>query len=119
MVGCFAAGRIVNPTTARSQFLGGMTMGLSMALFEGSRFDPAFGDVLTADLAQYHIATNADVGTIDISWIEEADPALGPAQARGIGELGIVGTAAAVANAVHHATGVRVRELPITVERFL
>jgi xanthine dehydrogenase YagR molybdenum-binding subunit len=75
--------------------------------------------VLSADLAQYHIATNGDVGAIDISWVDEADPALGPAQARGIGELGIVGTAAAVANAVHHATGVRVRELPITVERFL
>jgi xanthine dehydrogenase YagR molybdenum-binding subunit len=119
MVGCFAAGRIVNPVTARSQLVGGMTMGLSMALMEGSRFDPTFGDVLTADLAQYHVATNADVGEIDVSWVEEADPALGPAQAKGIGEIGIVGTAAAVANAVHHATGIRVRDLPITLEKLL
>src|SRR6185437_6276844 len=73
MVGVFAAGRIVNPTTARSQLLGGMTMGLSMALMEESILDPVFGQWMNNDLADYHVATYADVGDIDVSWIEEDD----------------------------------------------
>jgi xanthine dehydrogenase YagR molybdenum-binding subunit len=119
LLGVFAAGRIVNPKTARSQLLGGMTWGLSMALHEESVLDPHFGDYVNHDFAEYHIATNADVGEIDVSWIEEDDPHVNPIGVKGIGELGIVGTAAAIANAVYHATGIRVRDLPITLDKLL
>ncbi|GAB3387268.1 xanthine dehydrogenase family protein molybdopterin-binding subunit [Amycolatopsis echigonensis] len=117
--GTFAVGRIVNPVTARSQLLGGMTMGLSMALHENSVLDPRFGHVVNHDLAEYHIATNADVEDLRADWLDETDPHLNPMGSKGIGEIGIVGTAAAVANAVHHATGVRVRDLPITLDKLL
>jgi xanthine dehydrogenase YagR molybdenum-binding subunit len=117
LLGVFAAGRIINPKTARSQMLGGMTMGLSIALHEASVLDPRFGDYVNHDFAAYHIATNADVGTIEVAWIDEDDPHVGPTGAKGIGELGIVGTAAAIANAIYHATGVRVRDLPITLDK--
>jgi len=119
LLGVFAAGRIINPKTARSQFLGGMTMGLSMALFEGSLLDPRFGDYVNHDLAEYLIATNAEVGTVEVAWIDEDDPHVNPLGAKGIGEIGIVGTAAAVANAVYHATRIRVRDLPITLDKLL
>ena len=119
LLGVFAAGHIVNPKTARSQFLGGMTWGLSMALHEESVLDPRFGDYVNHDFAEYHIATYADVGEIDVSWIEEDDPHVNPMGVKGIGELGIVGTAAAIANAVYHATGTRVRDLPITLDKLL
>jgi xanthine dehydrogenase YagR molybdenum-binding subunit len=117
LTGVFACGRIINPKTARSQFIGGMTMGLGMALLEESVLDPFLGAYVTADLASYHVPTNADVGEIDVAWIEDEDPRVSPMGAKGIGEIGIVGTAAAVANAVHDATGMRVRDLPITPER--
>jgi xanthine dehydrogenase YagR molybdenum-binding subunit len=119
LLGVFAAGRIINPKTARSQLLGGMTMGLSMALHEASVLDPRFGDYVNHDFAEYHIATNADVGTVDVSWIEEEDPHVNPLGSKGIGELGIVGAAAAIANAVYHATGIRARDLPITLDKLL
>ena len=119
LLGVFAAGHIVNPKTARSQFLGGMTWGLSMALHEESVLDPRFGDYVNHDFAEYHIATNADVGEIDVSWIDEEDPHVNPMGVKGIGEIGIVGTAAAIANAVYHATGIRVRDLPITLDKLL
>ncbi|GAA1833348.1 hypothetical protein GCM10009772_08650 [Pseudonocardia alni subsp. carboxydivorans] len=119
MLGVFAAGRILNPLTARSQFLGGMVWGLSMALHEEGVVDPARGHVVNHDLAGYHVAANADVGDIDAEWVDEDDPHVNPVGAKGIGEIGIVGVAAAVANAAHHATGVRVRSLPITLEHFL
>ncbi|MEQ3549189.1 xanthine dehydrogenase family protein molybdopterin-binding subunit [Pseudonocardia nematodicida] len=119
MLGVFAAGRIVNPLTARSQFLGGMVWGLSMALHEESVVDPGVGHVVNGDLAGYHFAAHADVGDIDAEWIEEQDPHVNPMGTKGIGEIGIVGAAAAVANAAHHATGVRVRSLPITLDDFL
>jgi xanthine dehydrogenase YagR molybdenum-binding subunit len=119
LLGVFAAGRIINPKTARSQLLGGMTWGLSMALHEESVLDPRFGDYVNHDFAEYHIATNADVGEIDVAWIEEDDPHVNPMGVKGIGELGIVGTAAAIANAVYHATGTRVRDLPITLDKLL
>lgn len=119
MVGVFAAGRIVNAATARSQLVGGMTMGLSMALHEEGVMDARFGDYANHDLATYHIASNADVGEIDVSWLEEDDPHLGGSRTKGIGELGIVGTAAAVANAVYNATGVRLRDLPLHLEDLL
>ncbi|GAB2986123.1 xanthine dehydrogenase family protein molybdopterin-binding subunit [Amycolatopsis acidiphila] len=119
MLGVFAAGRIINPRTARSQFVGGMTMGLSMALHENSVLDPRTGHVVNHDLAEYHIAANADVGDIQAHWIDEHDPYVNPMGSKGIGEIGIVGAAAAVANAVYHATGRRVRDLPITLDKLL
>ena len=119
LLGVFAAGRIVNAKTGRSQLLGGMTMGLSMALHEDSVFDHRFGHVANHDFAEYHIATNADVGSVEVHWLPEEDPYVNPMGAKGIGELGIVGTAAAIANAVHHATGIRVRDLPITLDKLL
>jgi len=119
LLGVFAAGTIVNPKTARSQLIGGMTMGLSMALFEQSLVDLEFGDYLNHDFAQYHIPSCADVLDIDAVWVEEHDDQLNPMGAKGIGEIGIVGTAAAIANAVHHAVGVRVRRLPITPDRLI
>ncbi|WP_197322062.1 xanthine dehydrogenase family protein molybdopterin-binding subunit [Saccharomonospora sp. NB11] len=114
LLGVFAVGRVLNPRTARSQLVGGMTMGLSMALHETSVLDERLGFVVNHDLAEYHIATCADVPSVEAHWIDEHDPHLGPLGSKGIGEIGIVGTAAAIANAVHHATGIRVRDLPIT-----
>jgi xanthine dehydrogenase YagR molybdenum-binding subunit len=119
LLGVFAAGRIVNAKTARSQLIGGMTMGLSMALHEESVMDAEFGDFLNHDLAQYHVAANADVHEIEAVWVDEHDDQLNPAGTKGIGEIGIVGTAAAIGNALHHATGVRVRELPLRLDRVL
>jgi xanthine dehydrogenase YagR molybdenum-binding subunit len=119
LLGVFAVGRIMNAKTARSQLLGGMTMGLSMALHEESVLDPRFGDYVNHDFAGYHIATNADVGTVDVTWIDEDDPHVSLMGAKGIGEIGIVGTAAAIANAVYNATGIRVRDLPITLDKLL
>lgn len=114
MLGVFAGGRIVNPTTARSQLVGGMTMGVSMALLEQTVLDARTGDFVTSDLASYHVAVNADIPRIDVSFVPEDDPHLNPMGSKGLGELGIVGAAAAVTNAVYHAIGVRVRSLPIT-----
>lgn len=119
MLGVFAAGRIVNPITARSQLIGGMTMGLSMALHEEGVLDPDLGDWVNKDLADYHIATYADVGHIEVAWIDEEDAEVNPLGTKGIGEIGIVGTAAAVANAVFHATGHRIRDLPIRPDKLL
>ncbi|MFF8474206.1 xanthine dehydrogenase family protein molybdopterin-binding subunit [Streptomyces sp. NPDC015414] len=119
MLGVFAAGRILNARTARSQFVGGMTMGLGMALTEGSTMDAPFGDFPETDLASYHVPAHADVPAIEADWIEEDDPHLNPMGSKGIGEIGIVGTAAALGNAVHHATGIRFRELPLTPDRIL
>lgn len=119
MLGVFAAGRIVNARTARSQLLGGMTMGLSMALHEESVLDPEFGDFPNHDLASYHVAACADVLDVDAVWIDEDERHLGPLGIKGIGEIGIVGTAAAIASAVHHATGIRVRDLPIRLDKLL
>ncbi|WP_199433298.1 xanthine dehydrogenase family protein molybdopterin-binding subunit [Qaidamihabitans albus] len=119
LLGVFAAGRIVNPRTARSQFIGGMTMGLSMALHEDSVFDERFGFVVNHDLAEYHIAACADVESIEAQWLDEHDPYVNPMGTKGIGEIGIVGTAAAIANAAYHATGVRIRDLPVTADKFL
>jgi xanthine dehydrogenase YagR molybdenum-binding subunit len=119
LLGVFAAGRIINPRTARSQFIGGMTMGLSMALHENSVFDTRIGQVANHDLAEYHITVNADVGSIEAHWLDEHDPYVNVMGSKGIGEIGITGTAAAVVNAVHAATGVRVRTLPVTLDKLL
>ncbi|MFF4285006.1 xanthine dehydrogenase family protein molybdopterin-binding subunit [Streptomyces sp. NPDC001633] len=119
LMGVFAAGRILNPRTARSQFIGGMTMGLGMALTEGSEVDPEFGGFAGCDLAGYHVPACADVPRIEAYWVEEEDPHLNPMGSKGIGEIGIVGTAAAVTNAVWHATGVRLRDIPLTPDKVL
>ncbi|KOV36289.1 xanthine dehydrogenase family protein molybdopterin-binding subunit [Streptomyces caelestis] len=118
MLGVFAAGRIVNPLTARGQLVGGMTWGISMALHEEAVRDRAFGGLYGADLAGYHVATHADVPTVEADWVDDPDPD-DPVGIKGIGEVGIVGAAAAVANAVWHATGVRHRNLPIRPDRVL
>ena len=110
---------MINPVTARSQFLGGLVMGLSSALFEESFRDPRFGHVVTQDLATYHVASHADVRDVRVEWLDDVDELSTPMGSRGIGEIGIVGTAAAVVNATHHATGVRVRGLPATPDTFL
>jgi xanthine dehydrogenase YagR molybdenum-binding subunit len=119
MVGIFAAGRIVNPRTARSQFIGAMTMGIGMALMEESVLDPRSGHVVTHDLAEYHVPTNADIESIEVDWIAEEDKHVNPMGTKGIGEIGIVGAAAAIANAAFHATGLRIRDLPITSDKLL
>ncbi|WP_329206675.1 xanthine dehydrogenase family protein molybdopterin-binding subunit [Streptomyces sp. NBC_01696] len=118
MLGVFAAGRIVNPLTARGQFTGGMIWGISMALHEESVRDRNTGALYGADLAGYHVATNADVPLVEADWVDDPDPD-DPVGIKGIGEIGIVGAAAAVANAVWHATGVRHRALPIRPDRVL
>ena len=119
MLGVFAVGRIVNPKTARSQLVGGMTWGLSMALMEESAIDHRTGMYVNHDLARYHVATNADVGDVEAVWIDEHDPYVNPMGVKGIGEIGIVGAAAAVANAVWHATATRVRDLPIRPDKLI
>jgi xanthine dehydrogenase YagR molybdenum-binding subunit len=96
-----------------------MTMGIGMALHEESVMDLEFGDYLNRDLAQYHVPACADILDVEAHWIDEDDPKLNPMGSKGIGEIGIVGTAAAVANAVHHATGIRVRDLPIRLDRLI
>ncbi|MGW7268573.1 xanthine dehydrogenase family protein molybdopterin-binding subunit [Streptomyces sp. NPDC054842] len=118
MLGIFAAGRIVNPLTARGQFTGGMIWGISMALHEEAVRDRNTGAHYGADLAGYHVATHADIPHIEADWVEDPDPD-DPVGIKGIGEIGIVGAAAAVANAVWHATGVRHRTLPIRPDRVL
>ncbi|MDP4506777.1 xanthine dehydrogenase family protein molybdopterin-binding subunit [Nonomuraea turcica] len=119
LLGVFAAGHIVDAELARSQFIGGMTMGLGMALMEETQTDEEFGGFLRRDLAQYHVPACADVESIEAVWLEEQDERLNPMGSKGIGEIGIVGTAAAIGNAVHHATGHRVRDLPITPAKIL
>jgi xanthine dehydrogenase YagR molybdenum-binding subunit len=119
MLGVFAAGRIINPRTARSQLIGGMTMGLSMTLHETSVMDPRIGQVANHDLAEYHITANADVTSVEAHCLDEHDPFVNPMGSKGIGEIGIVGAPAAIVNAIHHATGVRVRDLPVTLDRLL
>jgi xanthine dehydrogenase YagR molybdenum-binding subunit len=119
LLGVFDAGRIINPKTARSQFLGGMSQGLSMALFEHGVLDPRFGHIVNHDFAQYHVCANADVRSVEVHWLDEQDPYANPMGSKGIGEVANTGTAAAIANAVHHATGIRVRDLPITLDKVL
>ncbi|WP_329549136.1 xanthine dehydrogenase family protein molybdopterin-binding subunit [Streptomyces sp. NBC_01356] len=118
LLGIFAAGRIINPLTARGQFIGGMVWGLSMALHEEAIRDQASGGHVGADLAGYHFAAHADIPPIEADWVDDPDPD-DPVGIKGIGEIGVVGTAAAIANAVWHATGVRHRNLPIRPDRVL
>ena len=115
----FAAGKILNPKTAKSQFEGGVVWGIGMALTEDTVRDPRTARVVTRDLADYHVPVNADVPPIDIIFVDEVDTIVNELGCKGIGEIGICGTAAAVANAVYHATGKRIRDLPITLDKLL
>jgi xanthine dehydrogenase YagR molybdenum-binding subunit len=119
IVSAYGAGRILNAKTAHSQLVGGVVWGLGMALEEETLVDPRTGRYINADLAEYHVPVNADVGQLDVSFVEEDDPHVNPIGVKGIGEIGITGVAAAIANAVYNATGVRVRELPITLDKLL
>ena len=114
-----AAGRIVNPKTARSQILGGAVMGIGMALHEESMMDDRLGRFMNHNFAEYHIPANADVDDIEVIFVDEPDTEVSPLGIKGLGEIGIVGTAAAIANAIFHATGKRVRDLPITIDKLL
>jgi xanthine dehydrogenase YagR molybdenum-binding subunit len=118
-VGAFAAGRILNAKTAHSQLLGAIVMGVGMALLERTHHDPIHGQPVTASLADYLVPVNADIPNIDCFFVEERDDVLNPLGAKGVGELGITGVAAAIANAVYHATGKRIRQLPITLEKLM
>jgi xanthine dehydrogenase YagR molybdenum-binding subunit len=119
IVGAFAAGRIMNTRTAHSQYMGGMIWGVSSALHEATEIDPRNARYVNDNLADYLVPVNADIQQVDVILIPEEDSFVNPAGVKGIGELGNVGTAAAVANAVYHATGVRVRQLPIRLEKLL
>jgi xanthine dehydrogenase YagR molybdenum-binding subunit len=119
VVSAVAAGRILNPKTARSQVLGGVVGGIGTALEEESVLDHAFGRYMNHSLADYHVPVNADVHDIEVIFVEEEDKVVNPLGAKGLGEIGIVGVAAAIANAVYHATGKRVRDLPITPDKLL
>ncbi|WP_439032400.1 xanthine dehydrogenase family protein molybdopterin-binding subunit [Gordonia terrae] len=119
MLGVFSIGRAINPRTVRSQLIGGMTFGISMALHEESVRDHRFGHIVTQDLAEYHIPVHADIVDVDALWLDDPDEYATPMGSRGAGEIGIVGSAAAVVNAIHNATGVRVRDLPVHLDDLL
>ncbi|WP_419730235.1 xanthine dehydrogenase family protein molybdopterin-binding subunit [Lichenicola sp.] len=118
-VGAFAAGRVLNPLTARSQLLGGMIWGLGSALLEAGEVDPQTGSLLNANLADYLVAVNADCGDMTAIMLEDTDPEANPAGIKGLGELGVIGVNAAIANALFDATGHRFRDLPIRVEHVM
>jgi xanthine dehydrogenase YagR molybdenum-binding subunit len=119
VVNAVAAGRILNPKVAGSQILGAVVGGIGMALHEETATDHRFGRFMTHNLADYHVPVNADVHAIDVFFVEEKDDEINPLGVKGVGEIGIVGTAAAIANAVYHATGKRVRDLPITLDKLM
>jgi xanthine dehydrogenase YagR molybdenum-binding subunit len=116
LTGAFAPGRVLNPLLARSQLMGGMLWGMSQALLEGNHMDPRHGRWAAGNLAEYLVPVNADAPDVHIDFVEVDDDVVGPLGAKGVGEIGQVGTAAAIANAVFHATGRRVRELPLAPE---
>lgn len=118
LLGSFDCGRIINPRTAASQFRGGMIMGMGMALMEETQFDERRGRIMNPNLAEYHLPVHMDVPPIDVIWTDIPDPRA-PMGARGIGEIGITGTSAAIVNAIHNACGKRVRDLPVTLDKLL
>ena len=117
IVNAVAAGRILNAKTARSQIMGGVVWGIGMALHEETVFDHRFGRIMNANIAEYHMPVNADVQDIEVIFVDEPDEIINPLGIKGVGEIGIVGVAAAIANAIYHATGKRVRDLPITLDK--
>lgn len=119
IVGAFAGGRILNPRTARSQLMGGMIWGIGSALHEATEIDRRAARYVNRDLQDYLVPVNADIHQVEVILVPDEDPEVNPAGVKGLGELGNVGTAAAIANAVHHATGRRVRDLPIRIDSLL
>ena len=119
MVGAFAAGRILNEKTARSQLMGGMVWGIGMAMMEDTIADARRGRIVNPNLAEYHVPVNLDVPMIDVIMVPEIDMHVNPAGVKGIGEIGVTGSTAAIVNAIYHATGKRVRELPVTPDKLL
>ncbi len=117
IVSAVAAGRILNTKTAHSQVMGGVVWGIGVALHEETLIDHKFGRIMNANIAEYHIPVNADVHDIKVIFVEEQDNIVNPLGIKGLGEIGIVGVAAAIANAVYHATGKRIRDLPITLDK--
>jgi xanthine dehydrogenase YagR molybdenum-binding subunit len=119
MLGVFTAGRVLNAKTARSQAIGGMVFGVGAALYEGMTLDPRFGYFVNRDLAEYLVPVHADIPAIDAIFLAELDDRSNPLKSKGIGELGICGAGASIANAVHNACGVRIRDYPITLDKLL
>ena len=119
IVNAVAAGKIINPKTARSQILGGVVMALGSALEEETFTDHALGRFMNHNFAEYHVPVNADIKDIDVIFVDEPDELASDIGVKGLGEIGIVGTGAAIANAVFHATGVRTRSLPITIDKLV
>ncbi|HEY9213159.1 MAG TPA: xanthine dehydrogenase family protein molybdopterin-binding subunit [Ancylobacter sp.] len=117
IVSAVAAGRILNVKTAHSQIMGGMVWGIGMALHEETLIDHNFGRIMNANIAEYHVPVNADVHDIEVIFVDEQDEIVNPLGVKGLGEIGIVGVPAAIANAIYHATGKRVRDLPITLDK--
>jgi xanthine dehydrogenase YagR molybdenum-binding subunit len=113
------AGRMINPRTARNQIEGAIVMGVGMALFEQTHYDPRSGAPINSNLADYIVATNADTPQMDVTFLDYPDTKVNELGARGVGEIGLAGVASAIASAVYHATGVRVRTLPIEIEKLL
>jgi xanthine dehydrogenase YagR molybdenum-binding subunit len=118
-VGVFDIGRVINPKTARSQAIGGIVFGIGMGLLEHTQIHPVLGKVVSPNLTNYLLPVHADVPAIDAFFVEVDDPYVNSLGAKGVGEIGITGVAAAIANAVYHATGRRIRKLPITPEALL
>lgn len=119
MLGVFAAGRVLNAKTARSQAIGGMTFGFGAALQEGMTLDSRFGYFVNRDLAEYLVPVHADIPTIDAIFLAELDDQSNPLKSKGIGELGICGAGASIANAIYNACGIRIRDYPITLDKLL
>ena len=119
IVATYSVGRLLNAKTGRSQLEGGIVWGVGMALLEDSLLDPRYGRYVNNNLTEYHVPVNADIGRIDVTFVDENDTIFNPLGARGIGEIGITGVPAAIANAVYHATGRRIRDLPITLDKLL
>ena len=117
VVSAVAAGRILNAKTARSQIIGGVVWGIGVALHEETLIDHHFGRIMNANIAEYHVPVNADVHDIEVIFVDERDTIVNPLGIKGLGEIGIVGVPAAIANAIYHATGKRVRDLPITLDK--
>jgi xanthine dehydrogenase YagR molybdenum-binding subunit len=119
VVNAVAAGRILNPKTAGGQIMGAVVGGIGMALHEEAVVDHHYGRTINHNFAEYHVPVNADIHAIEVIFVDEREDHLNPLGIKGVGEIGIVGVAAAIANAVFHATGVRVRDLPITIDKIL